>query len=80
MKRYIIYFELYGKKMKTTVSATSEEEAKKVIFNKINFHKVVEKEKFTKEAVDKINGLFNNVFKDFDKTVKDFDKIFNSKK
>ena len=74
--KYTVYFELFGKKMQTTVSANSVEEAKKVIHNKIVFHKVVEKEKNTKEAVDSIMKLFNKTFKEFDKLF----NSFNSKK
>lgn len=40
MKTYEIYFELFGKKMKTTITANSEYEAKDEIFNKIEFHKI----------------------------------------
>jgi hypothetical protein len=58
--------------MKTTVSANSEEEAKNVVRNKIKFHKVVEEEK--------VNGLFNGAFQDFDKIFKQFDEIFGTKK
>lgn len=43
MKDYNINFEIYGKKMKTTVKAKDIPEAKDNIRNKIIFHKVVEK-------------------------------------
>ena len=45
MKEFIIYFELYGKKMKTTVRAYNETGAKKVVQEKIVFHKIVKKAK-----------------------------------
>lgn len=38
---YTIYFEIYGKKMKTTVQARNETEAKETIKNKIKFIKIV---------------------------------------
>lgn len=40
MKKYRVYFELYGKKLVTEVSALSEERAKQIIKDKIVFHKV----------------------------------------
>ena len=45
MKNYEVYFEIYGKRMKTTVLAESEESAKTVIRNKVVFHKVILKPK-----------------------------------
>jgi len=41
MKPYDVYFEIFGKKMKTTVSAGTEALAKKAVRNKIKFHRVV---------------------------------------
>jgi hypothetical protein len=40
MKQFTVYFELFGKKMKTEVFANSESDAKKRISEKIIFHKV----------------------------------------
>ncbi len=40
MKEYTVYFEIFGKKMKTTVRAFNEEQAKAFVKNKIVFHKV----------------------------------------
>lgn len=40
MKNYDIYFEIYGKKLKTSVFAESESDAKQKIYNKIIFHKI----------------------------------------
>ena len=42
MKTYTIYFEIYDKKMKTTVEALNENDAKAKVKKKINFIKVVE--------------------------------------
>ena len=41
MKQFTVYFEIFGKKMKTTVFANTEEEAKRKVKDKIVFHKVV---------------------------------------
>ena len=43
MKNYDVYFEIFGKKMKTTILAETMTEAKEKIINKIIFHKVTEK-------------------------------------
>jgi hypothetical protein len=40
MKKYIVYFEIFGKKMKTEVFAMNEEQAMIAVKNKIIFHKV----------------------------------------
>jgi len=42
MKEHIVYFELFGKKMKTTVIAKDKEQAKKIIRDKIIFHKILD--------------------------------------
>ena len=53
MKHFEIYFEIYGKKMKTTVHAQSKHEAMNLVRNKINFVKI--KPKF--ENDDVVNNL-----------------------
>ena len=40
MKTYIIYFEIFGKKMKTIIEADSKSEAKQNVKDKIIFHKI----------------------------------------
>jgi hypothetical protein len=40
MNEYIVYFEIYGKKMKVRIWANSEEDAKYKVMGKIRFHKV----------------------------------------
>lgn len=42
MKNYDVYFEIFGKKMKTTIPAETMTEAKQKVINKIKWHKVVE--------------------------------------
>jgi hypothetical protein len=53
MENYTVYFEIFGKKLKTTILAESEEKAKQEIFNKIIFYKI--------EKDDKNNDIFNNI-------------------
>lgn len=38
-RNYTVYFEVFGKKMKTTIWAKSQESAKQQILEKIEFHK-----------------------------------------
>lgn len=40
MKRYKVYFEIYGKRLKTTVIANNLEDAKQIVKDKIVFHKI----------------------------------------
>jgi 1-deoxy-D-xylulose 5-phosphate reductoisomerase len=37
---FTVYFEIYGKKMKTSVEANNKEHAKQIIKDKIQFHKI----------------------------------------
>lgn len=41
MKNHTVYFEIFGKKMRTNILAESENDAKLKIQNKIIFHKIV---------------------------------------
>lgn len=64
MKKYDVYFEIFGKKMKASVAAKSEEDAKAAIKEKIIFHKVHEDvfdtdSKDLKEAFDAIKNFLN---------------------
>ena len=43
---YIVFFEIYGKLLKTTVDAENIDEAKKIVVDKINFHKIVLKDEY----------------------------------
>ena len=40
---YTVYFEIFGKKMRHDVEATSEADAKRKVAEKIVYHKVVER-------------------------------------
>ena len=61
---YTILFEFYGRKMKTTVEASSSLNAMEKIKDKIIFHKVEEEKHFMQE----------------DKTLDDFMNMFGMKK
>ena len=54
MKKYTIYFELFSKKIKTTVEAESEIAAKQKIVANIKWHKIFEE----KSEQDKIKHLW----------------------
>jgi|FLOH01.1.fsa_nt_gi hypothetical protein len=55
---YEIYFEIYGKKMKCIISATSEENAKYLVMSKIVFHKIkILKSKKTDNSIDFLRGM-----------------------
>lgn len=61
MRNYVIYFELCGKKMKTTIVAENPEQAKEAIKHKIIFHKVEKKkDEFNNimEMMDDAKNLF----------------------
>ena len=49
---YLVFFEIFGKKMKTRVQANSEEEARYMIMGKLIFHK------FVKENTNTIIDMF----------------------
>jgi hypothetical protein len=52
MKKFTIYFELFGKKMKTTVLSDTEENAKKQVKDKIIFHKIEKESEFIDHFID----------------------------
>lgn len=60
--KHTVYFEIYGKKMKTTVEANSEAQAKAVVKSKLKIHKVVaEGDNFglAKDIMDFLTGFGN---------------------
>ena len=57
---YMVYFEIFGKKMRTEVEANSEEDAKYKVYGKVVWHKVV---KVQDNTFDSIFGAFDNPFK-----------------
>lgn len=54
MKKYAVYFEIYGKKMKVNVEAISKVQAENIVKSKLHIHKVVEQRDAdnTDEVVD----------------------------
>lgn len=60
MNNYVVYFEIGGKKMKMTVKALNEELAKRVVKDKIVFHKVKSN---MEDLADSAENLFNEIFK-----------------
>jgi hypothetical protein len=66
MKEYDVFFSIYGKKMKSTVKAETEEQARNCVRNKINFDKIKEKPIFSdvfKNKYGNIDDLFKGIFK-----------------
>lgn len=43
MKNYTLYFEFFGRKMKTTVAAESCQDAKEMVIGRVNFMSIYEK-------------------------------------
>ena len=62
-KNYIVYFEIYGKKMKAKVLAESMTEVQQKVKDKIIFHKTMieEKDEFN-QAMDVIDGIILKIF------------------
>ena len=61
MKKFKVYFEIFGKKMKTSITANSREEAKQLLMKKIIFHKVELDEDFKfqdDDVLDFLKGTF----------------------
>lgn len=56
MKKFTIYFEIFGKKMKHSVVAENYDQAKQIIKDKIVFHKVDIEPTFNTE--DFLMGFF----------------------
>lgn len=58
---YTVYFEIYGKKMKVMVMATSETEAKEKVSKKIIFHKVEKAKSDFNTCMASFNDIFKNI-------------------
>ena len=56
MKNYDVYFEIFDKKMKTTILAETTKDAKQKIIDRIKFHKVVENED---DPLNFLKNIFN---------------------
>ena len=66
MNEYEVYFTIYGKKMKATVKADTEDQARNCIRNKINFDKIKKKPKFSDSFKNKYQNL-SDIFDGFKK-------------
>jgi len=58
MAKYKVYFEIYGKKLKTTVEAKTAEHAKELIRSKIQFNHIAFED--TQSEIDFIKGFFKD--------------------
>lgn len=56
MKKYTVYFEIFGKKLKVTVEADSKHEAMEYVKSQLTFHKV---EDITPWGDDEVAKFFN---------------------
>jgi hypothetical protein len=65
MKQYTLYMTFYGKKLKTTVHALSQERAMAIVRGNISFDKIEEEvdEKLKPKSINDINDLFGGIFK-----------------
>lgn len=62
MKEYLVYFEIYGKKLKTTVLAHDKNEAKYLVKERINFLKIVEVTEEVKNDIFSNDPFVQNLF------------------
>lgn len=56
MNTYLVYFELFGKRMKVRIKATSKQDAQDQVARRIKFHKVELEE--TDRTVEDLMNLF----------------------
>ena len=65
MKKYTVYFEVFGHKLKHVVYATCEEQARDLIKAKIYFHKVEQGRAKSKEdaAFERLKDILNIINK-----------------
>lgn len=59
MRNFDVYFEIFGKKMKTRILAENEEKAKEEVKNKIVFHKVEKSNEEFNQFMDIVDGITN---------------------
>ena len=52
---FIIYFEIFGKKLKTTIKAPSKDVARQIVKDKIIFHKIEKEQDFGDTIFDFLN-------------------------
>jgi len=61
MNKYLVFFDIYGKKMKAVVEANSAINAKKVIQSKLKIVKI-KKEEDIPNMDTFCNGMFKDIF------------------
>lgn len=59
MKAYMVYFEIYGKKMKTSVMARNRKEAEALVRERLTIHKIDE---VKKDGLDVFDYFTKNIF------------------
>ena len=59
MRNFDVYFEVFGKKMKTRVIAENETEAQKQVLDKIIFHKVKKPNEEFNQCMDMLDDVIN---------------------
>lgn len=59
MKNFDVYFEIFGKKMKTRILAENQEKAKEEVKNRIVFHKVEKSNEEFNQCIDILDELSN---------------------
>lgn len=59
MKKYTLYFEFYGHKMRTTINAKSENEAKEIVKNNLEFKKVIEEPIEKPDIFEQLQNIVN---------------------
>jgi hypothetical protein len=62
MNKYTIFFEMFDRKMKTTIEAFDESHAKRLLCERIIYHKIVltEDNDITEDPEDVPNQIMNN--------------------
>lgn len=60
---FVVYFEFYGRKMKTTVSAKNETEAKQIVLDRVTFFNVHECHEDKSDTVfnKEVSDIFDNI-------------------
>ena len=56
--KFTVYFEIFGKKLKHTIEATSEEDAKYKIMGKIKWHRIVVEKLDDYDVFESLKDLF----------------------
>ena len=66
MKKHIVYFEMFGRKMRIEVTAYNQEHAKQQVIDKITFHKIEEVKHASNFNTDSLpegmRDIFNQIF------------------